>query len=43
MADESFGRTIPFACLERIRADFIASYGEKGKVATAHTLDKLFG
>lgn len=43
VADEAYGRQIPFAYLERVRDEFKTSYGEKGKTATAHSLDRSFG
>ncbi|KAJ7546646.1 hypothetical protein O6H91_08G048800 [Diphasiastrum complanatum] len=44
VADEDFGRQIPFAFLERVKEDFKRRYGG-GKAATAiaHSLDKEFG
>jgi vesicle-associated membrane protein 72 len=43
VADEEYGRQIPFAFLERVRDEFQAKYAEKGKTAAAHSLDKSFG
>ncbi|XP_025015054.1 vesicle-associated membrane protein 722 isoform X1 [Ricinus communis] len=44
VADESAGRQVPMAFLERIKEDFMARYGN-GKAATApaNSLDKEFG
>ncbi|WCJ28476.1 vesicle-associated membrane protein 721 [Euphorbia peplus] len=44
VADESAGRQIPMAFLERIKQDFVTKYGS-GKAATApaNSLDKEFG
>jgi hypothetical protein len=43
VADEEYGRQIPFAFLERVRDEFQAKYAEKGKTAAVHSLDKSFG
>lgn len=43
VADEQFGRQIPFAFLERVREEWEAKWAEKGPGAAAHSLDKSFG
>lgn len=44
VADEEFGRQIPFAFLERVKEDFRKRYaGGKADSANAHSLDKEFG
>lgn len=44
MADEEFGRQIPFAFLERVKEDFKRRYAAgKADGAIAHSLDKEFG
>ncbi|XP_050234806.1 vesicle-associated membrane protein 722-like [Mercurialis annua] len=44
VADESAGRQVPMAFLERIKEDFMAKYGSgKAAVAPANSLDKEFG
>ena len=43
VADEQFGRQIPFAFLERVREEWQQKWAEKGPAATAHSLDKSFG
>ncbi|KAJ7552769.1 hypothetical protein O6H91_06G070000 [Diphasiastrum complanatum] len=44
VADEDFGRQIPFAFLERVKEDFKRRYGGgKADTAIAHSLDKEFG
>lgn len=43
VADESYGRQIPYAFLDRIKDEFQAKYSEKGRTAAAHSLDKSFG
>lgn len=44
VADEEFGRQIPFAFLERVKEDFKRRYaGGKADSAIAHSLDKEFG
>lgn len=43
VADEEFGRQIPFACLDRIRDEFKATYGGRVQDAIAHSLDRSFG
>lgn len=44
MADETVGRQIPMAFLERVRDDFVSRYGG-GKAATApaNSLNREFG
>ena len=44
VADESIGRQVPVAFLERVKDDFVAKYGG-GKAATvaANSLNKEFG
>lgn len=44
VADESVGRQVPVAFLERVKDDFVAKYGG-GKAATAapNSLNKEFG
>ncbi|KAH8938240.1 hypothetical protein BDL97_16G071700 [Sphagnum fallax] len=44
VADEEFGRQIPFAFLERVKEDFKRRYqGGRADLAVAHSLDKEFG
>jgi vesicle-associated membrane protein 72 len=43
VADEEFGRQVPFACLERIAGDFKEAYGDRARDAIAHSLDRAFG
>ncbi|KAL2613447.1 hypothetical protein R1flu_025139 [Riccia fluitans] len=44
VADEDFGRQIPFAFLERVKEDFKRRYGGgRADTAIAHSLDKDFG
>ncbi|THG17488.1 hypothetical protein TEA_006878 [Camellia sinensis var. sinensis] len=44
MADESVGRQIPMAFLERVKDDFVSRYGGgKAATATANSLNKEFG
>ncbi|KAF6254046.1 R-SNARE protein, VAMP72-family [Scenedesmus sp. NREL 46B-D3] len=43
VADEAFGRQIPFAFLERVSDDFIAGFASKGKTAAPHSMDRSFG
>eukprot|EP00898_Chlorokybus_atmophyticus_P006580 jgi/Chlat1/6923/Chrsp52S06599 len=40
VANEEFGRQIPFAFLERVRDDFLRKHGEAAKTAIAHSLNK---
>jgi len=42
MADEEFGRRIPFAFLEDIKNRFKASYAERGKTALAYSMNEDF-
>ena len=43
VADEQFGRQVPFAFLERVRAEFQEKFADKGRTATAHSLDNSVG
>lgn len=43
VADEDMGRQLPYALLERIKDEFLRTYNDRGKIATAHSLDKAFG
>jgi hypothetical protein len=43
VADEAYGRQIPFAFLERVRDEFDEKFADKGRVSPAHSLDKTFG
>ena len=43
VADEEFGRQIPFACLDRVRDEFKNTYGNRAEDAIAHSLDRSFG
>ena len=43
VADEAYGRQIPFACLERIKDEFKSQYGGLATDAIAHSLDRSFG
>ena len=43
VADEAFGRQIPFAFLERVSEDFLNSHATKAKAAAPHSLDRSFG
>lgn len=43
VADEEYGRQIPFAFLERIQAEWKEKLADKARSATAHSLDKTFG
>ena len=42
MADEAFGRRIPFAFLEDIKYNFTAAYGEEAADAVAYTYNAEF-
>jgi len=42
MADESFGRRIPFSFLDNIKNRFISSYGDRGKTAVAYGMNADF-
>lgn len=42
MADEDFGRRIPFAFLEDIKNRFKTAYGTKGKTAMAYAMNDEF-
>lgn len=43
VADEAYGRQIPFAFLERVSDDFLASHATRAKAAAPHSLDRTFG
>ncbi|KAL8107556.1 hypothetical protein AgCh_024105 [Apium graveolens] len=44
VADESAGRQIPIAFLERVKDDFVSKYGSgKGATAPANSLTKAYG
>ena len=43
VAEEEYGRQIPFAFLERVQAEWKEKYADKARTATAHSLDKTFG
>ena len=43
VADEAFGRQVPFAFLEKVKEEFFAKWQDKAAGAIAHSLDKSFG
>ncbi|EFJ08162.1 hypothetical protein SELMODRAFT_235084 [Selaginella moellendorffii] len=44
VADEDYGRQVPFAFLERVKEDFRRRYvGGRAETAVAHSLDREFG
>lgn len=43
VADEAFGRQIPFAFLEKVREEWFQKWASKGTTAFAHSLDRSFG
>ena len=43
MADEEFGRQIPFGFLEKVKDDFLKNYGETGKNAVSMSLNRVYG
>ena len=43
VADIALGRSLPYAFLDRIQAEFQEKYAEKAENAVAHSLDKSFG
>jgi len=43
MADEEFGRRVPFAFLEDIKNRFKSAYGNRGKTAMAYAMNEEFG
>lgn len=43
VADEGYGRQVPFAFLEKIREEFQQKFADKGRTSPAHSLDKQFG
>lgn len=43
VADDAYGRAIPFAFVEKVRDEWFAKWADKGASASAHSLDKSFG
>mmetsp|Transcript_49804 Transcript_49804/g.128136 ORF Transcript_49804/g.128136 Transcript_49804/m.128136 type:complete len:160 (-) Transcript_49804:729-1208(-) len=43
LADEGFGKRIPFAFLEDIKSSFVATYGDSGREALAYAMNENFG
>lgn len=43
VADEQFGRQVPFAFLEKVKEEFFAKWQDKAQTAIAHSMDKNFG
>ncbi|KAG1681167.1 hypothetical protein FOA52_015610 [Chlamydomonas sp. UWO 241] len=43
VADEAFGREIPFAFLERVKDEFASVYAANARSAPANSLDRTFG
>lgn len=43
VADEAYGRQIPFAFLERLRDAFLEKYAERGRAAPDNSLNSQFG
>ncbi len=43
VADEGYGRQVPFAFLEKVKEEFQQKYADKGRTSPAHSLDKVFG
>uniref|UniRef100_A0A1D2A6W9 Vesicle-associated membrane protein 726 n=1 Tax=Auxenochlorella protothecoides TaxID=3075 RepID=A0A1D2A6W9_AUXPR len=43
VADDAFGRQIPFAFLEKVKEEWFQKWADKGAAAFAHSLDKSFG
>lgn len=43
VADEGYGRQIPFVFLERVADEFDSKLGAKGRTAATNSLDKQFG
>ena len=43
VADEGYGRQVPFAFLEKVREEFQQKFADKGRTSPAHSLDKQFG
>jgi hypothetical protein len=42
VADEEFGRQIPFGFLEKVKDDFLKNYGETAKNAVAMSLQRVY-
>jgi hypothetical protein len=43
VADESYGREVPYAYLERVKDEFEEKYADRGRTSPAHSLDRSFG
>jgi hypothetical protein len=43
VADEKFGRQVPFVFLDKVKAEFSEKYAESSRTLHAHSLDRTFG
>jgi len=43
VADEEYGRQIPFAFLERVKEDFSHGFADRARTAIAHSLNNSYG
>lgn len=43
VADEQFGRQVPFAFLEKVKAEFLEKFAQTGRAAPAHSMDRTVG
>jgi hypothetical protein len=43
VADEAYGRQIPFAFLERLRDAFLEKFADRGRTAPENSLNNSFG
>ena len=43
VADEEYGRQIPFAFLDKVKEDFTKQHGESAKTAVANGLQRVYG
>lgn len=43
VADDEYGRQIPFAYLDKLKEEFVKAHGETAKTATANSLQRVYG
>lgn len=43
VAEESYGRQIPFAFLDKVKEEWFEKWADRGATAIAHSMDKSFG
>lgn len=43
VAEEQFGRQVPFAFLEKVRDEFATKFAQNARAAAAHSMDRSLG